>query len=155
MNLVLSLTTLVINIINPILNPKPERSIIEPLRNELYGYFNLSIRIQWVLLPPLALKVKDTTCLLPTTTRGSLRSIPSAQRISGLVLYRGTITRSTPNLTLRLLEFVPTIEQSSAARKQLPRQMIKAQSLNLPPYTLRKRTEQQSTYNKLLLKLPA
>jgi len=45
MNLVLSLTILVINTISPILNLKLERSIIEPPRNKLYGRFNLSIRI--------------------------------------------------------------------------------------------------------------
>ena len=155
MNLVLSLTILAINTISPILNLKLERSIIEPPRNELYSRFNLSIQIQQVLLPLLALKVKDTTCLLSTTIRGLLQSILSARRISSLVLYKGTITRSILNLTLRLLEFILTMEQSSIVRKQPPRQIIQVQNSNLPPYTLRKRIEQQNARSKPLLKLPA
>ena len=49
------------------LNLKQKRSIIKCPKNELYSHFNLSIRILWDLLPPLALKAKDTIYLLPIT----------------------------------------------------------------------------------------
>ena len=139
------------NTVSPALNLKLERGIIGRPRNKLHGCFNLSIWIQWDLLPLLALKAKDTTYLLLTTI---LQSILSVQRMSGLVLYKGTIIGSTPNSTLKLLEFVLTIEQSSIARKQPPRQMIQVQNLNLPPYMFRKRTEQQSAYSEPPLRLP-
>ena len=72
----------------------------------------------------MVLKVKDITYLLLITIQSLLQFIPFIQRISGLVLYKSTITRSTPNLASKSPEFAPTTEQSFIAKRQLHRWMI-------------------------------
>jgi hypothetical protein len=65
----------------------------------------------------LALKAKDTIYLLLIIIRGLRQFILFIKRISGSVLYKGTTTKSILNSTLKSLEFVLTIKQSSVARK--------------------------------------